>query len=277
MSSAPTSRWVTARTVRSSSAPMITPWTASCVHSARASLTRKTTMLVATSLRVDLDPRDLRQPAGQRLRVVVVHREPLDVVVERPQRAGRDDARLAQRAAEHLLVAPRLVDDLARAGEHGAHRRAEALGEVDPGGVEARGPLGGRDAATRRRRSSAARRPCAAAARWPSRPRRPRAAGRAARRGRRRGSWSARPTRAASAGGSGRRAGAWRRPASRRRTSRAHLRAGTARARDRGGAVGFGLDRAPTGTRRSRRGGARSTARRRAAAPRGTRWRRGGR
>ena len=44
---------------------------------------------------------------------------------------------LAQRAAPHLLVAPRLLDQLGRAAQHRAHRRAQALGEVQPGGVEA--------------------------------------------------------------------------------------------------------------------------------------------
>ena len=53
---------------------------------------------------------------------------------------------LAHRAAEPLLPAPRLVDEVARAGEHGADRRAEPLGEIDPGGVEAGGHLARADA-----------------------------------------------------------------------------------------------------------------------------------
>ncbi|HTU79805.1 MAG TPA: hypothetical protein VMF09_13705 [Solirubrobacteraceae bacterium] len=74
-------------------------------------------------------------------RVVVVFGQALDVVLERIQAARGEDARLAQRAAQHLLPAPRLADQLARAGEHRAHRRAEALREVDPGGVEAAGAV----------------------------------------------------------------------------------------------------------------------------------------
>jgi hypothetical protein len=42
---------------------------------------------------------------------------------------------------------PGLGDELARAGQRGAHRGAEPLGEVDPRGVEGRRPLAGRDAA----------------------------------------------------------------------------------------------------------------------------------
>ena len=60
---------------------------------------------------------------------------------------GRDDPGLAHRAAHHLLVAPRFVDQLLRAGQHGADRRAQPLREVDPGGVEAARVVGGRDAA----------------------------------------------------------------------------------------------------------------------------------
>ena len=62
--------------------------------------------------RVELDARQLRQPVGEPRGVGVVLGQPLDVVVERVQAARRDDARLAHRAADHLLVAPGLVDQL---------------------------------------------------------------------------------------------------------------------------------------------------------------------
>ena len=58
------------------------------------------------------------------------------MVLERVEAAGRDDPRLPEGAARHLLPAPGLVDQLPRAAEHRAHRRAEPLGEVEPGGVE---------------------------------------------------------------------------------------------------------------------------------------------
>ena len=147
MSSAPTSRWVTARTVRPSSAPMITPLTASCVQSARDVGDAEDHDVGGNLRRVDLDPRHARETVREGAGVLVVDREPLDVVVERPQCAGGHDPRLAQRAPEHLLVAPRLLDQRVRAREHAAHGRAEALGEVDPGGVEALRPLRGRDPA----------------------------------------------------------------------------------------------------------------------------------
>ena len=65
---------------------------------------------------------------------------------------------LAHRAADHLLVAPRLVDQLPRAGEAGADRRAQALREVDPGRVEAARPVGRRHAGRDDRVHAAARR-----------------------------------------------------------------------------------------------------------------------
>ena len=68
-------------------------------------------------------------------------------MVERVERAGGDDARLAHRAADHLLPAPGLLDELRGAGEAGAERGAEALREVDPGGVEQRRPVARGDAA----------------------------------------------------------------------------------------------------------------------------------
>ena len=55
----------------------------------------------------------------------------LDVVIEGVQ-AGGDDSGLAHGAADLLLDPPGLVDEVAPTGEHGADRRAQALGEVDP-------------------------------------------------------------------------------------------------------------------------------------------------
>ena len=145
-SSALTSRCVTARTCRGPRAPISTPCSAIAAQNAGASGTPKTTMFVVDLRRVGLDARQLGQALGEAARVRVVVREPVHVVVERVQAAGRHDPGLAQRAADHLLVAPRLVDELARPGEHGADRRAEALREVDPRGVEAGRPLARRDA-----------------------------------------------------------------------------------------------------------------------------------
>ena len=103
---------------------MSTPWRSSVAQNAGASATQKTTMFVSTAAGSSVDAGELREPLGQRAGVRVVLGQPVDVMVERVERAGGDDPRLAHRAAEHLLVAPRLVDQLARAGEAGADRRA---------------------------------------------------------------------------------------------------------------------------------------------------------
>ena len=66
------------------------------------------------------------RPVGQRARVLVVLGEPLDVVVERVQAGRGDDPGLPQRAADHLLEAPGLVDQLLRAGR--ARRRPARRG-----------------------------------------------------------------------------------------------------------------------------------------------------
>ena len=62
--------------------------------------------------------------------------QPIHVVIERVQAGGGDDSRLPERATEHLLPPPRLVDQLARPRQHRTHRRSQALREVDPRGVE---------------------------------------------------------------------------------------------------------------------------------------------
>ena len=108
--------------------------------------------------------RDLPQAAGQRLGVGVVLGQAIDVVVERVEAGGGADAGLAHRAAEALLPAPGVADELRAAAQHGAERRAEALGEVEPDGVVAGRPCPWPRCRRRRRHSSAARRPCA----WPS-------------------------------------------------------------------------------------------------------------
>jgi len=69
----------------------------------------------------------------------VIVREPVDVVVERENAGGGANAGLAHRAAKALLPAPDLVDEIARAGDHGADRRTEPFREIDPGGIPTRG------------------------------------------------------------------------------------------------------------------------------------------
>ena len=153
---------------------------------------------------IELDPGHAREPAGELTRQRVIVGEPLDVVVERVQRAGGDDPRLAHRAAPHLLVAPRLVDQRPRARQARADRRARAPSRSPPTRCRTRRSTTPRASRSPPPRSSAARRPCAAAVRPRARPRPRRRAARAATRARRSGSSSARPTRAASAAGSDR-------------------------------------------------------------------------
>ena len=88
---------------------------------------------------------------GERARASVVVREPLDVVVERVEAGRRDDPGLAHRAAEEVLLAPRALHQLARAGEQRPERAAEPLREAERHRVEAAGDLGGRDAERGRR------------------------------------------------------------------------------------------------------------------------------
>src|SRR5207302_982789 len=67
-----------------------------------------------------------REPVGQPPRVDVIVGQTLDVMPERVDAAGGDDAGLAHGTAHLLLAAPRLVDECARAGHGRADGRAEA-------------------------------------------------------------------------------------------------------------------------------------------------------
>ena len=98
------------------------------------------TMLVSTSAGSSSTPSSCASPSARRRALDVVLGEPLDVVVERVQAGGREDPRLAHRAAEHLLAAPGLVDQGLRAGQAGADGRSQPLREVEPRGVEAAAP-----------------------------------------------------------------------------------------------------------------------------------------
>ena len=62
--------------------------------------------------------------------------QPSDVMVQCMQRRGRQHARLAHAAAEHLAPAVRARDQLARADERRADRRAQALREAHRHAVE---------------------------------------------------------------------------------------------------------------------------------------------
>jgi hypothetical protein len=76
-------------------------------------------------------------------RIVVVFGQPIPIVVERIERRCGDDAGLAHRAAQHLLLAPRLLDEVLGTREARADRRAQALGVVEPERIDAGGIVAG--------------------------------------------------------------------------------------------------------------------------------------
>src|SRR4029079_3258426 len=80
----------------------------------------------------------------QTARAGVILGQPVDVVLERVDTGRRDDPRLAHRAPEEVLLAPRPLDALRRAPEQRAERAAEPLREAERDGVEQpRNPRGG--------------------------------------------------------------------------------------------------------------------------------------
>src|SRR5262245_55620516 len=97
--------------------------------------------------RIEADTGQARQALGEPPSVGVILGQALHVMAKRVHAAGCDDAGLAHGAAHLLLAAPRLVDELARAGERRADRRPKPIGEVDPHRIERRGVITRRDPA----------------------------------------------------------------------------------------------------------------------------------
>ncbi len=117
---------------------------------AARSVARSGSPVEAERIEVDLDevrlhPVEVDCEAGfhERLResscTRMVVGEPVDVVVERVDTGCGHDPGLAHGAAEEVLLTPGTLDQLARAGEERAEGAAEALGETERDGVEARG------------------------------------------------------------------------------------------------------------------------------------------
>ena len=112
------------------------------------SSTRKMTMFVSTCGGSSARPSVSRTASAMSLRVGVVLGQALDVVLERVEGAGGDDAGLPHAAAERLCDGGgRGRSASSRADERRADRGAEALAEADADRVEVLGPLGGRNAA----------------------------------------------------------------------------------------------------------------------------------
>ena len=81
--------------------------------------------------------------------------EAIDMVIERMDRRGGDDAGLAHAAADHLSPAVRASDEFLRAHQRRTDRRAQPLREADRDAVERRG-----DCPCRRARIAAERGRC---------------------------------------------------------------------------------------------------------------------
>src|SRR5437879_13090526 len=62
--------------------------------------------------------------------------DPVDVVVQRVQRGGGDDPRLAHRASEEVLATSSVRHQLRGTGDQRSERTAEALREAERDGVE---------------------------------------------------------------------------------------------------------------------------------------------
>ena len=97
--------------------------------------------------RFDIEAGDGGETGGETGGVGVVLGEPRDVVIERVKTAGGGDAALTEGAAEALLPAPGGIDESGVAGEHGADRRAQSFGEIEPDAIEGRRHGGRRNTA----------------------------------------------------------------------------------------------------------------------------------
>ena len=86
-------------------------------------------------LEVDGQP-GLSPRLGEPPRSSVVVGEPVDVVIERIQPGGSNDAGLAHRTAEAVLLHARSNHQVPGAGDEGAERTAEPLGKAERRGVE---------------------------------------------------------------------------------------------------------------------------------------------
>ena len=120
------------------------------------------------SSRVPTAPSRSAQAVGQPPGVGVVVGQALDVVLQGVEGRGREDAGLPHAAAEELAVPHAPRDQVARAGQRRADRRAQPLAEADADRVEVPAQSAGGDARWPRRRSRAGRRRGASAGRGPA-------------------------------------------------------------------------------------------------------------
>ena len=103
-------------------------------------------MFVSTVSPTTLRPGMLADGLGQARGVGVVFGQPIDVVLQRVQGCGGQDAGLPHAAAEQLAVPPGLLHQVLGPGQRRADRGAQPLAEADAHGVEVLRPAVGRDA-----------------------------------------------------------------------------------------------------------------------------------
>ena len=92
-------------------------------------------------VRVKFNNGQFRQRLGQDLRMFVIFSKPLAVMVKGIERAGCDDARLAESTSELLLEAPGPLDEVCAAHQSRTHRCAQTLAEAHTHRVERCGVL----------------------------------------------------------------------------------------------------------------------------------------
>ena len=147
--SAVASRWKTARTRVRDQGAISTPASPTAATSAEVSRPAGRsiiTMLVSGGTTVAARPVDY---LGEGTRVRVIFGQSRKMVVERMQRGGRQNSRLAHAAAKSFAHQPTLVHDSPRSGERGTHGSPQAFRERDHHGVGAGGEFAQRRAARR--------------------------------------------------------------------------------------------------------------------------------
>ena len=93
------------------------------------------TIFVCTVCHVDGDARHRTHRRGEPGCLLVVLRETVDVVVQRVQSRGSQNASLPHATAEDLPEMPRLVDELFGPGDDGSHRRTQTFRKTDRDGI----------------------------------------------------------------------------------------------------------------------------------------------
>src|SRR3954447_7037543 len=97
--------------------------------------------------RIELDAGNAGELQSQLPGPLVILRQALDMMLQGIDASCGDDPGLPHGAPEALLVAPGLLDELARAGQDRSHWGSQTFAEIQPDGVECRGKAMGRRSA----------------------------------------------------------------------------------------------------------------------------------